>query len=299
MHIPKVIKEIVATIIVAGLLRWRLHAVHLDTAILEAGWQAETLLDVGIGASSAALVVSLGFARHLRFLWKIHRSLGRLPALFERTAMRDIENRISHFERHVLRPSLTHGAVLNQTDVDTLAAIVFESVQGNYYGVETSKPTVYVVRYPTYLERSRSNRAGPSARILVVSWHELYEDRQSNPDICNAFLDWHVNHQIHLLHVDPDTAEACRKQCKVDRIDVGVWTSKCAIEFHPLADGGTRVRIFLAPDATSDGYHNFVRALIEKARSIRIVRDNIELRELQDSERRSLLEPLLKARTEE
>lgn len=178
---------------------------------------------------------------------------------------------------------------------------VLYGIPDTYVGVDSHLPRDFFAAYPTLLEHlseateEQDDRRAPSydtqchaprtVRILPLDCDALANDYSENQDAWETYWGYHNTGNIALLQVDAKEAEKLLH----DRLpskrrgwttDIGIWVETCALLFEePIGRKETRDLQLLLPTDQSlwDSYISYVRAMISKAKVVRLDQRRKEL----------------------
>lgn len=194
---------------------------------------------------TAALFIALYLVRRASMKDEIKLLNGHYEEIYHAT------NRSSRFVGEILtflRPRLeTHlrecrtlfqaGFMIKQSELGPLSKAAFRAFRGSYIGLDSNPPSRFRDIYPTFLEdqvatRTAADYRGNDIRVLLVSEADLKADALADPGETQTFVDFHKEHGIHLLQVDPAAAERERERLQLMSTDIAIYGTSYAIFFR-------------------------------------------------------------------
>ncbi len=151
------------------------------------------------------------------------------------------------------------GLPMNRADIIAWTLRCFENAHKRYRGADSSVPSVYRNRYPTYLDShqvmlERLDKQGrlqdPGERILIAATEPLRHDRVVSRQTFEEFLSWHQadgdtdnNIRVPLNCITPERAREIATEHRLPTTDVAVWDGQYALLFMPTDDEQHTVRM--------------------------------------------------------
>lgn len=201
-----------------------------------------------LGALTAAAISGLIFLAGLRteiFILSEQKqrtpdTLRRPLGLFMRSRLEDLDK----VRTALYRPE---GLFLSKPDLTQLVLACFDANGGKQYvGTDSSVPSEFYRRYPTYLEehiknKSRWGRVGfhliaHDFRVLLVTEEELRKDHTDEPELFEAFVRGHEKHGIRLYQIDHEIAQRLAAAHQLPATDLGLFGGRFVVYFIPPSD---------------------------------------------------------------
>jgi SAM-dependent methyltransferase len=203
--------------------------------------------------------------------------------------MEVLESNLESFNDTLKGLTSDKGLVMSRADIIAWTLQCFENARGRYRGADSSLPSVYRNRYPTYLdshrrmlERLDERRLLEDAgeRIMLATTEPLRHDRVESREVFEQFLAWHEagddtdnDIPVPLYCVIPEDAEAIASDFELPTTDVALWERQYALLFAPTEhEDEQRVRMCFSHD--NDLYRRcvqYLNALDDKKRTIQEV----------------------------
>ena len=200
------------------------------------------LLAIPVAGFIAVTIAVMAYTRS-----PTHENIGtrRLADGFKSKALRDnIREYIDRSENEIrfLVEQLRRGKVeLDGIEYRRLIEILF-ATKFPYYGIDSSIPSKFQKRHPSFLEAHASKLAmEPSMvsdyRVLMHSTEDLKDDAKN--DRYTDFFDWHEEHRVNLLYLPRDRCEAIMAEHGIDPLECTLGIAVWGYDFAMLFAGGT------------------------------------------------------------
>lgn len=165
----------------------------------------------------------------------------------------------------------TQGALLSQAQVsEWVRRRCFQVTRGRYIASDSCVPSQFVKRYAQYLRAHKEYLARTkdtqSVRINVASDQDLAADRKGDPAAFSAYVNWHMRHDVTLLHLDYHAALRTARQHQLgDVVDWAFWLGELGLSWHYETDG-VRMRLTFVGETAYRRAYDYLREVIEEAK---------------------------------
>ena len=160
-------------------------------------------------------------------------------------------------------------------------------------------PSQFRNLYPNYLlEQFSEARIGGDARIILASESSLNEDYQNHTNEVKLFVKEHQNHNTLLLQIPYQRAKVIADEQKFPSTDVGVFGNEFIVFFVPEDSGDVACSCKLIMEPLGNQrkmeWHEYLRRINGEAKEIKLVKENMYLKERSTDEIEADSERLLK-----
>lgn len=139
------------------------------------------------------------------------------------------------------------GLVLTDQELRQLVPACFDANNGKQYvGTDSSVPSEFYIRYPTYLDqhiakKGKWRRIGfqliaPDFRLLLATEEDLRNDFANQEKLFREFVKGHEDHGIRLYQIDPQLAQKLANTHQLPATDFGLFGGRFVVYFIPPSD---------------------------------------------------------------
>lgn len=152
------------------------------------------------------------------------------------------------------------GLFLTDQELGQLVPACFDANSGKQYvGTDSSVPSEFYIRYPTYLDqhiekkgkwrRIGFHQVAHDFRVLLVTEQDLRNDFANEEKLFREFVKGHEDHGIRLYQIDPLLAQKLANAHQLPATDFGLFGGRFVVYFIPPTD-----EQLLVGDKSSDGH---------------------------------------------
>ncbi len=148
----------------------------------------------------------------------------------------------------------------------------FEVTHGRYIGVDEAAPSVFMARYKDFLAAQSDYllRTGRKdcVRVNVSDPAQLDEDMRSNPSLAREYVEWHINHDVTLLHLPLDRALELARQHRLGTgANVGLWLGDMALRWDH-GELSVRLRAGLVGEPLYRQCYSYLERVLAEAKTL-------------------------------